>query len=1031
MAFSLYQLYFRPYQLAGGNTRVTVAKIKSPTKTVKFKENESFSWKDARQGLGLSIGDRLYTHNNSMADVDFIDGPQINMAPNTLLQIKLEDKNYGLQVESGSIATSFNDKTEHITLILGARKFVIKGKTKGTKLKVTRKDNSATVTVLSGVAKIDEITNKTPQGSKEIEDSAIELSSEKMLEEALVTKLIIKPDKELSGIVKGFRNQKFEISWEYLNKDSNIPRESTVEVTTPEGKVLKTPLNSGQTTFDIKPFENGIYHYRITTEGESSPLSTFTFSPYAFPTLNIERERDFFFTDESVLLTVEERPYPQVLHVFSQKNQEVVKEIAIGPRGINESEKLLNLDFPLKDFPPGSYFLQLKPDSKLIPNLESASIELYKAEEALTISSPLKLLAPTLDPQQPEVITSYQEEAQVSLNWQEEETSIKTGAPINWEIQWEEGNNSFTKVTQTNQVTFPTSHKGKLRYRVRKVVATNKSPWSDWKEMTIIKENVKVFPKTGSEIFLDKPNQLVDFKWQPPSGKSLAKNEKYVFEVSKNQSFKKQTLKRETKDSAIKIPLGEKGTYFWRVKIVDKTGKSRYGSPVEIKVSPAPPPSPLKLQEKLEIKLKPKSSQRSSPRNILNKSFASFLLRNLIQRINAENSEKLIAPINWPKEDLAKSYLLRVFKEGQEEPFLEVEVDTNSYEWINPTPGTYSFEVVIRDYWERLGKPSNRSELVIVAPELKKTQKKSGPLWSLISPVHKKSISLKRDSHQSISFIFEGPKNEEATLEFSTSLDFTRPFYKVDLKKDRSFNAPLETLSQNFPSQKSISFYWRVKSTNGKSYRRNIILERNYSMVPTSLASVKPTSHKSRFFFQEITQTSVEQNSTSFNAEASGLFVHSIGVNLPVTNNLSSTFKVGTGKAFDSLRYNQLRANLWYAFQDLSWTKSWLLSLGIEANGQTSFTEENSSTLSEGLDLNFMASLKIGREFSLFKRTGGLNLEASFGQAILYRLTLKREMGVVLHSPLHLGLFYENLEYSVDNGDLSRSSLGLLWSLSL
>ncbi len=786
MIASLYQLYLRPYRSQSFEEPQILAKVLNPTKTVKFKENQSFAWKDVRQGLKVGAGDRLYTHNDSQVDVDFIEGPQLSLAPNTLLQIRKITEGLGLDLASGSFSTTFNKDTDYITLMLGQRKFVLSAKGKKAKVKIKKSKNRAEITVVSGQVKLKEVKAKS-------------FSIGQILQTGTTT------TKEVTV--------------------ANAPRKDEVS--------LPPPI----------PLTEEVYQ-----EGQTV--------------------------------------------LYSDK----------GEVPITWEDPLEKTELPQRDSQLNRYELEWSQDG----------VTSRKIVTDLRFQLPLKA-------------------RQVGRH------------TIRWRVRTLQG---------------PRNGDQEL-----------KSTWSSWQEVSYEKRpTLAQFPESGSEVVLEKPNQEVTFTWAQAQ-EAEGSTSTYLFEVGRDPQFKKDTFKEEVKDTTLKVPLGAAGSYFWRVKIIDAKGNVSLGRPIEIKVRPAPPPKPIKLKEKLKFKLKPQTwiKQRLKRKPL----WLSFGLSLISSALAAPKKEQSIT-LNWPKERLAKSYVIKIYKaRNSDSAFLEEEVSTNSFEWKNPTPGVFYWEVIIRDYWNRLGEPSNRSIVEIEKVKAKKARPKK---------IAKKKIKQKVK-----------PKNIPKTIK----------------KRVAKKAAPKKSVVSKRP---------RLKKLKKK---------------------VLPKWS----FFQRLTQTGLESQASTYNIEASGIVVQSLGLShrgvLPWENyQYEGGALLGKGKAFEQFDYwqGEVYGLLSYSPQSLS---QWSLAFGPKVFFQTGLTELNNSNRQLEANQEFKASalIQINKRANLFNNNLDMRLAYGLGQANVLSGELTSSITTLYKMPLSFGLTYDSLSFETEdsNGlsyEMDRSSFGLVWRLS-
>lgn len=194
------------------------------------------------------------------------------------------------------------------------------------------------------------------------------------------------------------------------------------------------------------------------------------------------------------------------------------------------------------------------------------------------------------------------------------------------------------------------------------------------------------------EIKLSRPDEKVDFFWQQDDG------EMSVFEVGSDKNFENVILKKEMAEGRYSMTFPVLGTFYWRVR---KTSENKFFAPRKVILTPAPPPPKIQLDEQIYLKIRKKSS------GIFERIIDFFVAR-------ADAEERDFVELHWPVEERAKSYLIKIFSsENTKKTIIEREVSENIFFWRGVTPGTYFFQVAIKDHWGRIGDFSNLAKLIV------------------------------------------------------------------------------------------------------------------------------------------------------------------------------------------------------------------------------------------------------------------------------------------------------------------------------
>ncbi|MCR9204367.1 MAG: FecR domain-containing protein, partial [Halobacteriovoraceae bacterium] len=577
LCFSAYYLYFRPFPRNNNLNLPSIAKLSHAQNTVKYRGYDNFSWENAKGGLPLVQGDSVYTHESSGAQIKFKSGPSLSMDPYTLLKITQQDKEFALDLLSGNISAQLDNEGDHITLLLGKRKFRLSG-TKA-QIKIKKQGNKAQISVLKGQVKISEGEDQ----KKEFGVSELELTSERGIpKKANVFDIEyedIPPD-----YINTYPQNEIKFSFKPPTEHNVGPFKVHVENIS-SGKIEKFTTNKN--TVSLKNLQPGFHAVKVTKQlvdkEIKTPLMNFTLEFHEPPYFSNPTTQLFIEAETStreIPLSIDEQEYIQVLRLI--KDNITIKESKIDPvLNANDTNTFI-LKHNFKE--EGDYELQLKPQGISYPDYIQTSTLKVVRKDSLNVPEPLKrgkeeVLFQTIDFQK------------VSLKWTRAYKDSSFEVLINGTVY---------KTTEPF-LDYPLPIRGEqqkvLEWKVREIVNNRKSPYS---EPDLIKiqpvENFLQSPASGTRILLEKPNQLVTFEWQ---GK-LKKNEAFEFQVSKSADFKNPFISKKTKEQNAKTPLGAKGEYYWRVKIKTNEGKVRYGSPIKIQVQPAPPPTPIKLKERIE-----------------------------------------------------------------------------------------------------------------------------------------------------------------------------------------------------------------------------------------------------------------------------------------------------------------------------------------------------------------------------------------------------------------------------------------------
>jgi|GEM_PF-3945100 len=1018
-AYCFFLLYVKPQTYFLSDPSLQVATLEKPTRVVKFKNRDQFSWRDGHVGQPLEAGDRIYTHELSEARINFITGPKLILEPNTLLEIS---DNLSLDIKSGNILALLESKSDHITILLGKRKFRLSGV--DARIRIKKGGNQAQIKVLNGEVSVK--AEDSIGAAIDIGPGQFNLSENTELQNT-------KPTRGLSLLVPDPFNEKpylpnEKILFKFVGlSDAKLDEliEKVVFAKDPNFKeiIFESPIKTDGSVL-LTAITEGMHYIKTIPRISNSATKTQEFS------LSIERlqppiiqgkfgEKFYQGHLEKNPLILQSDAYQIEHFIYNEKNPSLSKRLNTETDTKTNKEDSTEVTLP-KNLKAGVYFI----NSKVFLKKEEARKQ-YKEQykeaylKKIKILKAPNLVAPLINfPTNGYTLYSYGKTEELSMQWSV--AGHSTGHSLSLQGAIEE------KIeTDKSDVTLNLIEEGEYLWRVRNNVDYLFSPWSKERSFILKKlSTLEKFPETGTVIELDKPNQLVTFEW---NDEKINKSESYLLEISERNDFTELIKKVETQSSQEKVFFKNTGSYFWRTRIIDREGKVRLGTPKRIIVRPAPPPPPIKLKNKVEKSIEYKSSHS---RPILKKNILNTLLNLFISNAYAEEA---FTTLSWPREELAKAYILKIYGDAKKEKLiLETRVDRAEYVFRNPTEGQYFWEVAIIDYWNRTGEFSNLSLLILKEKALE---------ILLTNPKHKSQL---KELETKFSFKTNRPISN-FTLLLSKRLDFTKPFYTKDFQSDsnsktqHSVSIELNKL-EGLPK----SFYWRIAiKEQGRtvlSLRRKIRLnsskniDKRDPLIKTSHDLAIKTKPISNFnLFQEYGLSSFDQSAPAFNVKTSGIFVTSIGFDIKPKSILSEKAliqaKMGRGKTFSDLAYYQGSLSLSYLVTNI-WNFD--LYFGPRALFQTSFLEQNSNSLTS--KNNFLPQLEVllRKSFFFFSESDYFQLRIGGGKGLSYDLYFKSPIYHLSNKrTLFLGPYYQGISFDEGTREISRNSFGLNLTLSL
>ncbi len=217
----------------------------------------------------------------------------------------------------------------------------------------------------------------------------------------------------------------------------------------------------------------------------------------------------------------------------------------------------------LKNFAEGYYFWRIK---SRYGDFEVASApERFQIEKARQIS---------IDLGKPDAATSFEVRPQVLFTW-----DADTDAEFHWELADAQGKPVQDSKAKARTFAWNKPEPGTYKWRVVALAPNGeKAGETQWRQFSIFEGKPVALkaPMKNQEIFYWEDPAKISFEW---SEDPLIKKEEmaYLVEVARDADFKMGLVSKRTDDENVTSKdLGglAPGAYFWRVRIVDKSGQT-------------------------------------------------------------------------------------------------------------------------------------------------------------------------------------------------------------------------------------------------------------------------------------------------------------------------------------------------------------------------------------------------------------------------------------------------------------------------
>ncbi len=989
-------------QVGADNTKDTkVASIVEQLQTVKRKRDFYQGWMDAKSGDSLSPNDEIYTHAQSSVKIHFINGPKVSLMENSLLRVKQEGRNApSLTLERGQLTAKLEGENSKLNLEIGNKKYSFESSSANIQVQQGEKENK--FMVLDGSAKFND--SKSNQDIKADQIVVVNIASGQMTVKSI-------PFKSLLPLHEAVIFFKDSASLNFKWKKQSDSAEGLLQLAKDAGFTEIVASNSAS-LLELNSELNlpGTYYWKITSdEGVTGPTRTFTLIEEMAPVVNI---------DKTILYQSSQRPGKVFISWAPEKNSRPAKNYLIkteSAKGLKEY-KTSGYNFEWTPGDHGGHSISLKVDDinrKLAMWSDPLKIEV-KEEKAVDISSDL--------PDFIERMTFDSAESTMLLNWNGPQNDF------NYTISLIHNKKKTTLLSQTPSHLIQFTDAGLYEWEIQ-----GESP-SGVKTNTIkgkilVKKplNMNKAPSAGTIIELDRPDQLVNFKW-----KELSKTAAYEFELSKDQSFNEIVQTNEVTNGSHSTVINQIGKYFWRVKIKGKNSTD-YSSPVSVELRPSPPlKSPENLPD-LNLKLR---YQNAPGTDIIN-----IFFNLMISNAHASGS---IATTEWdlPANKHARDYIVEIYSDddnNKDKKKLVVRLESKipHVVWKNAVPGTFYWQVAYVDHWGRQTEFSKLSLLKTEDEVESKAESKQDDLMTieLVRPPHKEKILQERNDDYEFSWDASDQKDFQFVV--ATDLDFTRPLIKRKLKQ----NKIKIKCSQLTPG--SGKYYWKILS--GK-YSSNLRQFRVVCPVSSPLKIPRPKVKIENIVEAKVEATantveaqpikeylapkhyaklslsphilSYQNKSTDYTAKVDGLALLSLNFNYhrPVEwkwfQFAEIDFALSRGKVFDTIIYNDFDLTLKLLRNKNSF--SWGGMLGFTQ--KTLYVETDRTITGTAQNYPFLG-ITIQRETEIFS----MNAEIKAG-------TMLEGSGVIqykVNNKYAVGPFFSTSNSKKDTGTHSFTQIGL------
>jgi hypothetical protein len=986
---SLYMLYGAKFNTQYSDNQLKVASIVEQIKTVKRKRDFYQSWVDVNPGDSLSQNDEIYTHGQSSAKIHFVNGPEISLFENSLLRIKTLNKENTLSLDKGNLTATLSKDSPKLDILLNGKKYTFESEKANIQIEQGATENK--FLLLDGKAKLN-----INEASQEIKENQVLIQNKKTGDVKI---------KELPFILKTPAHS----SVNYFVHEITIPFSWSYSSLSAPAKII---IAKNATFSDIVHEESlsenhyshlfnkaGIYYWKLVSSEElEGPIRTFT----------LIEERPLVLSLDKEIVYIGPKKAEKVVMSWPRDNAKKFLLKVVFPNEKTQEIELAQNSYELAADQVGFYKISVRVQDTNRPNAlwsDAASVEVVRAK-AISITSNI-----------PELIEK------VNYNSQSSSLLLSWNAPssgVNYIVKLTKNNK--TESFQTENLSFPLSLKDVGEYEWVVTGETESGIVSNAISGKIILKaplNITQSPSEGAVIELEKPDQLVSFKWD-----QVQNIKEYQFELASDPSFKNLIYEKDINSNNISTALAKTGRYFWRVKI-KRENSVEYSSPVSVEIKPTPPLARPEDLPSLKIKLKYLDDKTS---------LKNFNLLDLFFSKAQAADPVAIAEWDLPANSRAKDYIVEIYQDRELTKLVtRIESSIPHIVWKNATLGTFYWRVSYVDFWGRKTEFSKASTLSTeLTPEALKAEADkiaaAVPI-DLITPKHKEDILNEADAE----FLFTW-----------TSLPNTKS-YQFIVARDLEFEAPLINSKTNSNEikirckdldHKEGEYFWKVMTTAGNTSKRRMF---HISCTPKKIEApiveatvVKPQVEKLKTETTEEEkknphyaklglfphQLSYTNTSPHYSAKVSGNALNSVyalyhrPVQWKYFQAFSPSIWISRGKVFNTITFTDFELNLKAAKNQTNF--SW--GPVVAMIKKTLYVESNLAITSEGLSSPLLGAF-IQKEIGNIS----LNAEVKFGGMLDYHADLQ----YALKNRISVGAFVDGTSVSKDASKHSFSRMGL------
>ncbi len=554
----------------------TIGKIIQPKLDVRKKRAKKFVWRKAKETDSMHAGDSLFTGNESSATVEFNDGSQIEIEPNSLIILGSNGDQMNLNLKFGNITGTLSSDANVQVQVRGDEVELKQEPGMSSKLKI---NSSGAIHILQG-----KIVPKSKRNIVKVDRKPVVIS--KVLTTTTLAPFLKIPKAPPPPIV-----EKYELVLQTLSPKNIVHTNRDIALSGKlqfQGKQQKFKIQFSSTAdfatvlseessaspeFNLNSYpESGTYFVRVQGENDqgkivaTSAVEKIEISVLAAPAFT-QPNNDFQLNLKPSLDGLLPTPNEIDFSWTYTKPAAYLLQISEDPefKNVRLEYQPKGLSFKVTNLPNGSYYARVKDSSATKP--WSANLRF-----SVSILSKDRLPAPLLLTKS--VSVEVPTEKPINLAWKKVDGAAKYILELANNPEFS-GAKQFPSTKTTVQL--EEVKNGRQFYRV--TAATQKGTRGAPSETGTILGKVKELEltqvtsqteigKDGDSVPLGKEFNL---QW-----KNLKIAQSYLVEISKDSKFK-DPVKAVVKTNSKAMLLKDPSKYFWRVKPLGIDGKDLAG----------------------------------------------------------------------------------------------------------------------------------------------------------------------------------------------------------------------------------------------------------------------------------------------------------------------------------------------------------------------------------------------------------------------------------------------------------------------